>query len=173
MIRNSEISAQGSNVSIDIKTGCRQAASHRRATVAVSQYDLRFHPWPYRKHSVLAAPETSTLKTLNVEIFAKAEWFNPGGSVKDRAALAMITEGERSGALTKDKTIIDATSGNTGIAYAMIGRVLGYRVTLALPSNASRSENRFSGPTGRNLILTDPGSGTDGAQELVKEIVAA
>ncbi len=107
----------------------------------------------------------------NIEIFAKAEWFNPGGSVKDRAALAMITEGERSGLLTKKKTIIDATSGNTGIAYAMIGCVLGYHVMLALPSNASAERKLILRAYGAELILTDPGSGTDGAQELVKELV--
>src|SRR5206468_10308417 len=72
-----------------------------------------------------------------VQVFAKAEWYNPGGSVKDRAALNMILDGERRGLLTKDKTIIDATSGNTGIAYAMIAAERGYKVKLALPKNAS------------------------------------
>jgi cysteine synthase B len=73
----------------------------------------------------------------SLEIYGKAEWANPGGSVKDRPALKMIREGERTGALTPEKTIIDATSGNTGIAYAMIGAALGYRVKLCLPKNAS------------------------------------
>src|SRR5215467_10382913 len=73
----------------------------------------------------------------NVELYAKAEWQNPGGSVKDRAAARMILEGERSGRLTREKTIVDATSGNTGIAYAMIGAARGYRVKLFLPDNAS------------------------------------
>ena len=72
-----------------------------------------------------------------VEVYAKAEWYNPGGSVKDRAALAMILDGERRGLLTKDKIIIDATSGNTGIAYAMIAAERGYRLKVALPRNAS------------------------------------
>src|SRR3954452_4834395 len=70
-------------------------------------------------------------------ILAKAEWYNPGGSVKDRAALAMILDGERRGLLTRDKILIDATSGNTGIAYAMIAAELGYKVRLAMPANAS------------------------------------
>src|SRR5438128_9646394 len=70
-----------------------------------------------------------------VELYAKAEWQNPGGSVKDRAAARMILEGERSGKLTHDRTIVDATSGNTGIAYAMIGAARGYRVQLCLPEN--------------------------------------
>ncbi len=107
----------------------------------------------------------------NVEIYAKAEWFNPGGSVKDRAALNMILEGELSGALTEDRTIIDATSGNTGIAYAMIGATLRYRVQLALPSNASIERQRTLRAYGAELILTDPLEGTDGAQRRVKELV--
>src|SRR5476649_986307 len=74
---------------------------------------------------------------LPARVFAKAEWYNPGGSVKDRAALAMILDGERRGLLNKDKILLDATSGNTGIAYAMIGAQRGYRVLLALPKNAS------------------------------------
>src|SRR5215204_2879391 len=79
----------------------------------------------------------------NVEIFAKAEFMNPGGSVKDRPALAMILAGEKSGLLTSDKTILDATSGNTGIAYAMIGAARGYQVTLALPENANHARKNI------------------------------
>lgn len=107
-----------------------------------------------------------------VEILAKAEWYNPGGSVKDRAALSMIREGERSGALTRGKTIIDATSGNTGIAYAMIGAALGYRVTLAVPANASSERKRLLSAYGATVIYTDPLEGTDGAQLYVKKLVA-
>jgi cysteine synthase B len=109
----------------------------------------------------------------SVQIYAKAEWFNPGGSVKDRPALEMLLEAERSGALTRDKTIIDATSGNTGIAYAMIGSALGYRVLLALPSNASGERKQALRAYGAQVLLTDPLTGTDGAQARVKEIVAA
>src|SRR5262245_40973703 len=72
-----------------------------------------------------------------IQIFAKAEFFNPGGSVKDRAGLNMVLDGERTGRLTKNRTLLDATSGNTGIAYAMVGAVKGYRVKLCLPANAS------------------------------------
>jgi cysteine synthase B len=107
-----------------------------------------------------------------VEIFAKAEWYNPGGSVKDRAALSMIREGERSGALTVGKTIIDATSGNTGIAYAMIGAALGYRVKLAVPANASPERKRILSAYGAEVIYTDPLEGTDGAQVYVKKLAA-
>ena len=108
----------------------------------------------------------------SVEVYAKAEWFNPGGSVKDRAALSMILEAERSGLLTKEKTIIDATSGNTGIAYAMIGSALGYKVALALPLNVSRERKNALLAYGAEIIYTDPLAGTDGAQQRVREIVA-
>jgi len=106
-----------------------------------------------------------------VEIYAKAEWFNPGGSVKDRPALNMILDGERRGILTPEKIIIDATSGNTGIAYAMIGAVKGYKVKLALPANASMERQKILRAYGAELLLTDPLEGTDGARCLVKEIV--
>ena len=106
----------------------------------------------------------------NIEIYAKAEFMNPGGSVKDRAALAMILAGERSGKLTRNKTILDATSGNTGIAYAMIGAARGYRVTLTLPKNASAARKRILKLYGARIIETDPLSGTDGAQIKAKEL---
>ncbi len=108
-----------------------------------------------------------------VAVFAKAEWMNPGGSVKDRAALNMIRTGERSGALTPDKILIDATSGNTGIAYAMIGAALGYKVKLCLPKNASEERKRTLKAFGAELVYTDPLAGTDGAIIAVREIVAA
>lgn len=117
------------------------------------------------------------LQNLNpnprVAVFAKAEWANPGGSVKDRAALRMIRAGELSGALTRDKTLIDATSGNTGIAYAMIGAALGYRVKLCLPKNASEERKRTLHAFGAELVYTDPLAGTDGAIIEVRKIVAA
>jgi cysteine synthase B len=108
-----------------------------------------------------------------VELFAKAEWYNPGGSVKDRAAMNMILDGERRGVLTKDKILIDATSGNTGIAYAMIAAERGYRVKLALPKNASLERKQSLMAYGAELVLTDPAEGTDGAQRHVRKLVAA
>jgi S-sulfo-L-cysteine synthase (O-acetyl-L-serine-dependent) len=108
--------------------------------------------------------------SANVNIYAKAEWFNPGGSVKDRAALNMILEGEKDGLLTHDKTIIDATSGNTGIAYAMIAAVKGYKVKLALPSNAGEERKKILKAYGAEIVLTNPLEGTDGAQEVAKYI---
>jgi cysteine synthase B len=107
-----------------------------------------------------------------VTLCAKAEHLNPGGSVKDRPALAMIEDGLRTGAFRPDQTLIDATSGNTGIAYAMIGAAKGLNVTLALPDNASAERKKILRAYGAELILTDPMDGTDGAQRRVKEIVA-
>src|SRR4051812_31491368 len=102
-------------------------------------------------------------ETPGVELWAKAEWQNPGGSVKDRAASRMILEGEQSGALKPGKVIIDATSGNTGIAYAMVGASRGYEVKLCLPANASPERKMILRALGAELILTDPLEGTDGA----------
>jgi S-sulfo-L-cysteine synthase (O-acetyl-L-serine-dependent) len=108
-----------------------------------------------------------------VELYAKAEWQNPGGSVKDRAAARMILEGEASGALRPGKTIIDATSGNTGIAYAMVGASRGYQVTLCVPENASPERKLMLRALGAELILTDPLDATDGAIREARRIHAA
>jgi len=108
-----------------------------------------------------------------VELYAKAEWFNPGGSVKDRAALSMIEDGERGGALTRDKTIIDSTSGNTGIAYAMVAAAKGYRVKLVMPSNVSAERKALIFAYGAEVVYSDAGEGSDGAIRLVRELVAA
>lgn len=98
-----------------------------------------------------------------VEVFAKAEWFNPAGSVKDRAALNMIFDGEKSGDLTKEKTLLDATSGNTGIAYAMIGATLGYEVKLVIPGNAGSLFKQILQAYGAQLVFSNPQHGSDGA----------
>jgi S-sulfo-L-cysteine synthase (O-acetyl-L-serine-dependent) len=98
-----------------------------------------------------------------VEIYAKLESRNPGGSVKDRAALAMIREGERSGALRRGKILLDATSGNTGIAYAMLGAAGGYRVRLCVPGNVTRERKQLLHAYGAELVMTDPMDGSDGA----------
>jgi len=106
-----------------------------------------------------------------VFVYGKAEFFNPGGSVKDRAALAMVRDGERRGLLRAGKTIIDASSGNTGIAYAWIGAALGYRVQICLPANASPERKKMLAAYGAEVTLTDAQEGTDGAQRLVKSLV--
>jgi S-sulfo-L-cysteine synthase (O-acetyl-L-serine-dependent) len=108
-----------------------------------------------------------------IEIHCKAEFFNPGGSVKDRPALNMILDGERSGKLDPSRTILDSTSGNTGIAYAMIGAVRGYRVKLCLPGNASSERKRILKAYGAEIVLTDAGEGSDGAILKCREIYAA
>src|SRR5215831_2773394 len=111
-------------------------------------------------------------ETPGVELWAKAEWQNPGGSVKDRAASRMILEGEQSGALTPGKVIIDATSGNTGIAYAMVGAARGYKVVLCMPENASAERKLILRALGAELILTNPLESTDGSIREVRRMYA-
>jgi len=105
-----------------------------------------------------------------VTICAKAEWMNPGGSVKDRAAYSMIRDGEKQGKLKPGKVILDATSGNTGIAYAMIGAALGYRVKLCLPTSASPERKQILQAYGVDIVFTPGDEGTDGAIRRVREI---
>jgi cysteine synthase B len=108
-----------------------------------------------------------------IEMYAKAEFFNPGGSVKDRAALNMIQDGERTGRLTHDRIILDATSGNTGIAYSMIAAVKGYQVKLCLPENASHERKQILKNYGAEMVFSDPGEGSDGAIRLCKQVFEA
>jgi cysteine synthase B len=108
-----------------------------------------------------------------VEIYGKAEWQNPGGSVKDRAAARMIADGERVGALRPGGTILDATSGNTGIAYAMLGAALGYRVRLCIPANVTPERLRMLSAYGAEVIRTDPMEGSDGAIREARRLHAA
>jgi S-sulfo-L-cysteine synthase (O-acetyl-L-serine-dependent) len=127
----------------------------------------------YIGNTPLIRIERITRNLPNLEIAAKAEWFNPGGSVKDRAALAMIQSGLASGKLRPGKTILDATSGNTGIAYAMIGAALGYPVKLFLPHSASQERKRILHAYGAELVMTPGDEGTDGAIRRVRELAAA
>ncbi|HLL54368.1 MAG TPA: cysteine synthase family protein [Myxococcaceae bacterium] len=106
-----------------------------------------------------------------VRLLAKLEFFNPGGSVKDRAALQMILDAEREGRISKDKILIDSTSGNTGVAYAWLGAALGYRVALVLPSNVSAARKQITSAYGAELIYSDPMEGSDGAIRLVRKLV--
>lgn len=115
---------------------------------------------------------TRELKNRDVEIYSKAEWFNPGGSVKDRPALWIIEEAEKSGRLTPDKIIIDSTSGNTGIAYALIGASKGYKVALVMPLNVSEERKRVVRAFGAKIVFTDPLLGSDGAMIEAKRIVS-
>jgi S-sulfo-L-cysteine synthase (O-acetyl-L-serine-dependent) len=131
--------------------------------------------------SVLAAIGNTPLLRLpkigreipGVTIHAKAEYFNPGGSVKDRAGLNMILDGEHTGRLRPEHTILDATSGNTGIAYAMIGAARGYKVKLCLPRNASIERKRILKAYGAEMVFSDPSEGSDGAIRKCREIYEA
>ena len=106
----------------------------------------------------------------NVHILGKAEWHNPGGSVKDRAAASIVMEARRSGRLAPGRILLDSTSGNTGIAYAMLGAALGFPVTLCVPENVSVERKRILQAYGANIIYTDPGEGSDGAIKLARQL---
>jgi cysteine synthase B len=107
-----------------------------------------------------------------VTLLGKAEWHNPGGSVKDRAAANIVAHGRRSGRFVTGKTLLDATSGNTGIAYAMLGAAEGFPVTLCMPQNVSAERKKILGAYGANILYTDPGEGSDGAIRMARELAA-
>ena len=113
-----------------------------------------------------------TRECPGVEIFAKAEWFNPGGSVKDRPALNIVREAEKIGLMSSEKVLLDSTSGNTGIAYAMICAARGYRAKLFMPSNVSLERKRILQAYGAEIVYTDPMEGSDGAIRRVRAAAA-
>ncbi|MDQ5856666.1 MAG: cysteine synthase family protein [Acidobacteriota bacterium] len=117
--------------------------------------------------------ERTAARVPGLQLFAKAEHLNPGGSVKDRPARAMILDGIERGLLTPGKRILEATSGNTGIADAMIGRALGFRVTLCVPGNASRERRAILAAYGAEIVFTDPLEGTDGAIRRARTLASA
>ena len=119
---------------------------------------------------LLCMDNIAGLANKKVKIFAKLEYYNPGGSVKDRAALQMIRDAEDSGQLTSDRTIIDSTSGNTGIAYAMIAAVRGYKAKIVIPSNASIERKKIIAGFGAEIVYSSPFEGSDGSIKLAKEI---
>src|ERR1700678_4564612 len=106
----------------------------------------------------------------HINLLGKAEWYNPGGSVKDRAAARIVAEAHRAGQLGPGKTLLDSTSGNTGIAYAMLGAALGFPVTLCLPENVSPERKRILQAYGANIIYTDPAEGSDGALKIARQL---
>jgi cysteine synthase B len=106
----------------------------------------------------------------HVKLLGKAEWYNPGGSVKDRAAGYIVAEARRTGQLAPGKTLLDSTSGNTGIAYAMLGAALGFPVTLCVPENVSPERKRILQAYGANIIYTDPAEGSDGALKIARQL---
>ena len=107
-----------------------------------------------------------------VALLGKAEWHNPGGSVKDRAAANIVSEGRRSGQFSDGKILLDATSGNTGIAYAMLGAAEGFPVTLCMPTNVSAERKKILQAYGANILYTDPGDGSDGAIRMARQLAA-
>ena len=117
--------------------------------------------------------ERVTAGLKDVQVLAKAEWTNPGGSVKDRAASKIVNEALRSGRLGAGKSLLDSTSGNTGIAYAMLGAAYGIPIALCMPSNVSKERKRILSAYGATVIYTDPGEGSDGAIRKAQEIAAA
>ena len=149
-----------------------QKAGTGRGESAVKHVRAPVEAWELIGNTPLLKLTHFTTQIQNVEIYAKAEWFNPGGSVKDRPALSMILDGERTGRLTQGKVILDATSGNTGIAYAWIGAARGYRVKLALPQNASEERKRILRSYGAELVLTSPLEGSDGAIREARRLYA-
>jgi len=114
-----------------------------------------------------------TAHLLNIHLLGKAEWANPGGSVKDRAASTIVLAAQRSGQLTSGKALLDATSGNTGIAYAMLGSAMDFPVVLCMPSNVSPERKNILAAYGANIIWTDPADGSDGAIRKARELAAA
>jgi cysteine synthase B len=124
-------------------------------------------------HTPLLRLEKIPLEFPNIEICVKAEYFNPGGSVKDRAARNMVLDGERSGRLNHGRVLLDATSGNTGIAYAMIGAKRGYKVKLVMPANVSEERKRIVKAYGAEMVFSDPAEGSDGAIRLCRELYRA
>jgi len=113
-----------------------------------------------------------TVQLPGITLLGKAEWHNPGGSVKDRAAANIVAEGRRSGRFSAGKILLDATSGNTGIAYAMLGAAAGFPVTLCMPQNVSAERKKILRAYGANIIYTDPGEGSDGAIRKARELAA-
>jgi S-sulfo-L-cysteine synthase (O-acetyl-L-serine-dependent) len=147
---------------------------------APSQLPSQGKAAPSRGEAVLAQIGNTPLLSLGaltgdfpgVELLGKAEWHNPGGSVKDRAAARIVSEGRRSGQLTPGKILLDSTSGNTGIAYAMLGAALGFPVTLCVPENVSPERKRILQAYGANIIFTDPAEGSDGAIKIARQYAA-
>ncbi len=142
-------------------------------TAAVSAPSLGVAPLERIGNTPLIRLDALTQHLSGIQILGKAEWLNPGGSVKDRAASNIVAAAQRTGQLGAGKILTDATSGNTGIAYAMLGAAHGFRVQLCMPSNVSIERKRILAAYGAEVIWTDPADGSDGAIRKVRELVAA
>jgi cysteine synthase B len=124
-------------------------------------------------HTPLVRLDALTAELPGVQILGKAEWTNPGGSVKDRAASSIVTDAQRRGLINSSRGLLDATSGNTGIAYAMLGAAMGFPVTLCMPSNVSEARKRYLKAYGAEVVWTNPADGSDGAIRKAREMIAA
>jgi cysteine synthase B len=124
-------------------------------------------------HTPLVRLEGLTTRLPGIQILGKAEWTNPGGSVKDRAAASIVADAQRRGLLNSRRGLLDATSGNTGIAYAMLGAAMGFPVTLCMPSNVSEARKRYLRAYGAEVVWTNPADGSDGAIRKAREMIAA
>ncbi len=149
-------------------SGSAARQSHMDATLRLRGESVlaRIGNTPLLPLSDLAAERSS------VQLFGKAEWYNPGGSIKDRAAANIVQEARHKGQLGPGKILLDSTSGNTGIAYAMLGSALGFPVTLCVPENVSPERKRILQAYGANIIYTDPGEGSDGAIRIARQLAA-
>jgi len=149
-----------------------------RPASQASQWPAEAKVLPSRGEALLAQIGSTPLLSLDaltpdlprVQLLGKAEWRNPGGSVKDRAAASIVLEARRSGKLAPGKILLDSTSGNTGIAYAMLGAALGFPVTLCVPENVSPERKRILQAYGANIIYTDPSEGSDGALKIARQL---
>jgi len=160
-----QFSTQSTAMSTSIKhNGSREMASGLGETLGHSLIE-RIGNTPLLRLDAL------TRDLPGIALLGKAEWYNPGGSVKDRAACSIVAEGRRSGQLRPGKILLDATSGNTGIAYAMLGAAEGFPVTLCMPENVSRERKQILQGYGANILYTDPGDGSDGAIRMARELV--
>ena len=151
----------------------------QKAQAQLTQVDVSREPAALGQTSVERIGNTPLLRLARIshdlpaaEILGKAEWLNPGGSVKDRAAANIVAQARAAGKLTSGKILLDSTSGNTGIAYAMIGAALGFPVTLCMPENVSVERKRILQAYGANILYTDPGEGSDGAIRKARELAA-
>jgi cysteine synthase B len=149
-----------------------EPAGPRHASTATAPNRLGLKALERVGNTPLLRLERVTSELPDVEILGKAEWYNPGGSVKDRAASRIIAEALRTGQLKPGKMLLDSTSGNTGIAYAMIGAAQGIPVTLCMPENVSPERKRILQAYGANILYTDPGEGSDGAIRMARELYA-
>jgi len=150
----------------------------QRTTIKSPQVSISEGHWPLGQSAAERASDTPLLRLTRIaadvpaEILGKAEWFNPGGSVKYRAAANIVADARAAGKLTSGKILLDSTSGNTGIAYAMIGAAQGFPVTLCMPENVSVERKRILQAYGANIIYTDPADGSDGAIRLARELAS-